>query len=337
MFSVHGSSGSNWIVLRALALERQDAVVLVARSIHHSVINALKAYGLDFRFLPTPYEPRYEALLPPSVEQVVEGLRRAPEAVAVFYTSPTYEGLTRGHARDRRGRPRARRPHAMVVVDEAWGGHLHFHPALPRVGDGGGRRRLRAVDAQARRRAAADRADPLARGPRRLGADGGGLPRVRHDLALATTCWRRPTRRCGRWRRTARRRSGARSSAPSALKAGLRVALPRPRLPRRRALAARGARPRRAACDLVKTTIGLSRYRLSGYEVAEALVERGIVIEKAGVQTITLITTFQLGPTRPCRTRWRALADDAGRAGAARRRARAGCRATRSRPSTTGP
>jgi lysine decarboxylase len=94
MFSVHGSSGSNWVVLRALALERQDAVVLVARSIHHSVINALKAYGLDFRFLPTPYEPRYEALLPPSVEQVREGLRRAPEAVAVFYTSPTYEGLT---------------------------------------------------------------------------------------------------------------------------------------------------------------------------------------------------------------------------------------------------
>src|SRR3954463_16142201 len=62
MFSVHGSSGSNWVVLRALALERQDAQVLVARSIPLSVINALKAYGLDFRFLPTPYEPRYEAL-----------------------------------------------------------------------------------------------------------------------------------------------------------------------------------------------------------------------------------------------------------------------------------
>src|SRR6185503_18147986 len=130
MFSVHGSSGSNWIVLRALALERQDAVVLVARSIHHSVINALKAYGLDFRFLPTPYEPRYEALLPPSVDQVVEGLRRAPEAVAVFYTSPTYEGLTA----DTRGIVEAVHrlsSTAMVVVDEAWGGHLHFHPALP--------------------------------------------------------------------------------------------------------------------------------------------------------------------------------------------------------------
>ncbi len=49
-----------------------------------------------------------------------------------------------------------------------------------------------------------------------------------------------------------------------------------------------------AGHDLVKTTVGLSRYGLSGYEVLEALVERGIVIEKAGVHTITLITTFQL-------------------------------------------
>ena len=93
MFSVHGTSGSNWIVLRMLALERQDALVLVARNIHHSIINGLKAFGLDFRFLPTPYEPRFEALLPPSVEEIIEGLRRYPEALAVIFTSPTYEGL----------------------------------------------------------------------------------------------------------------------------------------------------------------------------------------------------------------------------------------------------
>jgi lysine decarboxylase len=49
-----------------------------------------------------------------------------------------------------------------------------------------------------------------------------------------------------------------------------------------------------AGSDLIKTTVGLSRYSLTGFEVAEALVQRGIVIEKAGVQTITLITTFQL-------------------------------------------
>ena len=46
----------------------------------------------------------------------------------------------------------------------------------------------------------------------------------------------------------------------------------------------------------MKTTVGLTRYALSGYEVAEKLVARGIVIEKAGVNTVTLITTFQLAP-----------------------------------------
>src|SRR3954464_13961838 len=41
MFSVHGSSGSNWVVLRMLALERSDAQVLVARGAHHSVLNGI--------------------------------------------------------------------------------------------------------------------------------------------------------------------------------------------------------------------------------------------------------------------------------------------------------
>jgi arginine decarboxylase len=45
MFSVHGSSASNWIVLRALALERHDAQVLVARSIQHSIINVAPRAG----------------------------------------------------------------------------------------------------------------------------------------------------------------------------------------------------------------------------------------------------------------------------------------------------
>ena len=70
MFSVHGSSGSNWVVLRMLAMERQDGLILVARNIHHSVMNAIKAFDLDFRFLPAPYDARFEALLPPSVDDV---------------------------------------------------------------------------------------------------------------------------------------------------------------------------------------------------------------------------------------------------------------------------
>src|SRR6478672_6910339 len=130
MFSVHGSSGSNWVVLRMLALEHSDALVLVARNIHHSVINAIKAFGLDFRFLPTPYEPRFEAVLPPGVEDVLNGLTRYPEALAVLYTSPTYEGLAADTAAIADA-VHAASDTTMLIVDEAWGGHLAFHPDLP--------------------------------------------------------------------------------------------------------------------------------------------------------------------------------------------------------------
>jgi arginine/lysine/ornithine decarboxylase len=111
--------------------------VLVARNIHHSVINAIKAFGLDFRFLPTPYEPRFEAVLPPSADGVLDALARYPEALAVLYTTPTYEGLaanTRAIVRA----VHAASDHAMVIVDEAWGGHLRFHPDLPESAMGAG-------------------------------------------------------------------------------------------------------------------------------------------------------------------------------------------------------
>src|SRR3954468_7801911 len=291
MFSVHGSSGSNWIVLRALALERQDAQVLVARSIHHSVINALKAFGLDFRFLPTPYEPRYEALLPPSVEQVAEGLRRVPEAVAVLYTSPTYEGLcadTRGIA----SCVHALSPSAMVIVDEAWGGHLGFHPSLPDS-------------------AMASGADVCVQSTHKLA---GGLQQTgllhwregRVDSELMEEAYREYVTTSPSYHLLASADAAVRTLAAvgeealgrairmaESLKAGLRAALPDLDWMDDAAWLA-SVRAHAPAWDLVKTTIGLSRYSLSGHEVARALVDRGIVIEKAGVQTITLIATFQL-------------------------------------------
>ena len=194
MFSVHGSSGSNWIVLRMLALEHSDALVLVARNIHHSVINGIKAFGLDFRFLPTPYEPRFEAVLPPSVDDVLDGMARYPEALAVLYTSPTYEGLA-ANTRAIADAVHAASDTTMLIVDEAWGGHLRVPSRPARERDGLGRGHLRAVDPQARGRPAADGPHPLAGAARRLRADGGGLPRVRHHVAQLPPAGQRRRRR----------------------------------------------------------------------------------------------------------------------------------------------
>jgi arginine decarboxylase len=292
MFSVHGSSGSNWIVLRALALERQDALVLVARNTHHSVINALKAFGLDFRFLPAPYEPRFEAVLPPSVEQIAEGMRRSPDALAVLYTSPTYEGLTA----DTRGIVDAVHSvsdAAMVIVDEAWGGHLHFHPALPDS-------------------AMASGADVCVQSTHKLA---GGLQQKgllhwregRVDSELMEEAYREYVTTSPSYHLLASADAAVRTLAAQgeealgraiertdALKAGLRAALPDLDW-MDDAVWLESVRAHAPGCDLIKTTVGLSRYGLSGYDVARELVSRGVVIEKAGVHTITLITTFQLG------------------------------------------
>jgi lysine decarboxylase len=292
MFSVHGSSGSNWVVLRALALERRDALLLVARNIHHSVINAIKAFGLDFRFLPAPYEPRFEALLPPSVAAVAEGLRRYPDALAVLYTSPTYEGLA-AHTAAIARTVHAASAEAMVIVDEAWGGHLHFHPDLPPSAMESG-------------------ADICVQSTHKLA---GGLQQTglihwregRVDSELLEEAYREYVTTSPSYHLLASADAAVRTLAADGeealteaitrtreLKGRLRDALPDlDHLDDPAWIASVGDHA--AACDLVKTTVGLSRYALSGWEVAEALVERGIVIEKAGTHTITLITTFQLG------------------------------------------
>lgn len=291
MFSVHGSSGSNWVVLRMLTMLRQDGLVLLARNIHHSIINAIKAFDIDFRFLPAPYDARFEALMPPSVHDVTAALDRHPEALAVIYTSPTYEGLAANTA-EIAAAVRDRSEECLVIVDEAWGGHLHFHHDLPASAMAAG-------------------ADICVQSTHKLA---GGLQQTglihwqedRVDTELLEEAYREYVTTSPSYGLLASADAAVRALAGEgetllgeaiertrALKAALRRRLPElDHLDDPRWLDA--VRGHVAGSDLIKTTVGLSRYSLTGFEVAEALVQRGIVIEKAGVQTITLITTFQL-------------------------------------------
>jgi arginine decarboxylase len=291
MFSVHGSTGSNFIVLRMLALERPDALVLVARNCHHSTINAIKAFGLDFRFLPSPYDAEFEAVLPPSVDQVMAALTRYPEALAVVYTSPTYEGLC-ANTHEIAAAIHETSSHAMLFVDEAWGGHLHFHPELPPS----------AMDAGAD--ISVQSTHKLAGGLQQTGLIHWREGRV--DSELMEEAFREYVTTSPSYHLLASADAAVRSLAATGRDAlgtcigrtlGLKAQL-RSRLPRLRHLddpAWVGLHYGHVAgCDKVKTTVALSGYRLSGFAVSRALVERGIVIEKAGVNTITLITTFQL-------------------------------------------
>src|SRR4051812_10420835 len=293
MFSVHGSTGSDFVVLRVLAPQRPDALVLVARNCHHSTVNAIKAFGLDFRFLPSPYDAEFEAVLPPSVEQVVAGLRRYPEAIAVIYTSPTYEGLCANtHAIAAAIHDAS--PQTILFVDEAWGGHLHFHPELPPS----------AMDAGAD--LSVQSTHKLAGGLQQTGLIHWREGRV--DSELMEEAFREYVTTSPSYHLLASADASVRALAANGTEAlgaciartrELKAAL-RERLPRLVHLDDPSWTGRRwshvARTDLVKTTVALTAYDVSGFAVSQSLVERGIVIEKAGINTLTFITTFQLDP-----------------------------------------
>lgn len=292
MFSVHGSSGSNFVVLRMLALERSDALVLVARNIHHSVINALKAFGLDFRFIPTPYDARFEALLPPSADEVLAALDRYPEALAVVFTAPTYEGVgapTRAIA----DAVHSTSDHAMVIVDEAWGGHLAFHPDLPESAMHAG-------------------ADVCVQSTHKLA---GGLQQTglihwregRVDSELMEEAFREYVTTSPSYHLLASADAAVRALATDGREA-LGACLERmarfstllgERLPLLEHLGEPAWREDFAehvgGIDATRLTVALPRYDVAGFAVAQSLVERDIVIEKAGIDTLTFISTFQLG------------------------------------------
>jgi lysine decarboxylase len=184
----------------------------------------------------------------------------------------------------------------MVLVDEAWGGHLGFHPSLPQSAMSAG-------------------ADVCVQSTHKLA---GGLQQTglihwhtdRVDSELMEEAYREYVTTSPSYHLL-----GSADAAVRALAAKGEEVLGRSIERTEELKAALRAHPALEGLDwmddpawlgswdahiggedLVKTTAGLSRYACSGYEVARALVDRGIVIEKAGVNTITLITTFQLGP-----------------------------------------
>ena len=153
--------------------------------------------------------------------------------------------------------------HAMVIVDEAWGGHLHFHPDLPPSAMAAG-------------------ADVCVQSTHKLA---GGLQQTglihwrdgRVDSELLEEAYREyvttspsyhllasadaAVRDAGR--AAASEELGRAIDRTRALKARAARAPARPRPPRRPARGSTAHADRVAGCDLVKTTVGLARYELS--------------------------------------------------------------------------
>ena len=125
--SVGGSTHGNQAL--ALAVARPGDRVVVARTLHRSMLLGLVLAGLE----PVWLRPEVDTTsgLPTGVTAAAleAALTAAPDARAVFVGDPSYVGTVG----DVRGLATVAHRHGIpLVVDAAWGAHLGFHPALPR-------------------------------------------------------------------------------------------------------------------------------------------------------------------------------------------------------------
>lgn len=125
-FSTCGSSLS--VKAAMLAVAGPHEKLLVGRDAHKSVVSGLILSGMH----PVWVDPQWDGDLhlahPPSAQAYEEAFDRHPDAKGALVTSPTPYGTCADLAAlaevcHRRGKP--------LVVDEAWGAHLPFHPGLP--------------------------------------------------------------------------------------------------------------------------------------------------------------------------------------------------------------
>jgi arginine decarboxylase len=126
-FLINGASQGNHVAMLVLAHLPGDEVV-VQRNAHSSTIDALILSGLRPRFLAPELDPELQIAHCVTPESLERALVETPGAVGASVVSPTYFGAVAdvsglaevAHSRE-----------VPLIVDEAWGAHLAFHPELP--------------------------------------------------------------------------------------------------------------------------------------------------------------------------------------------------------------
>jgi arginine/lysine/ornithine decarboxylase len=125
-FLVNGSTGGNLTMLMGTLFPNDK--VIVPRHTHKSVIAGLIMTGALPVYVHPEVNREWELILNLSSDKVEKALGDNPGARAVFVSSPTYHGICcdletiarQAHLNDR-----------IVMVDQAHGPHLLFHPAFP--------------------------------------------------------------------------------------------------------------------------------------------------------------------------------------------------------------
>ena len=125
-FSVNGSTAA--LLSAIYASCRQGGRLLMARNCHKAVYHGAYLRGLQTSYLYPAVEETYGLNGGISPAAVREALRREPATEAVIITSPTYDGVVS----DVKAIAEAvHEAGCILIVDEAHGPHLKFHPYFP--------------------------------------------------------------------------------------------------------------------------------------------------------------------------------------------------------------
>ncbi|MFE4257254.1 aminotransferase class I/II-fold pyridoxal phosphate-dependent enzyme [Streptomyces sp. NPDC056883] len=125
-FSTCGSSLS--VKSAMLSVAGPHEKLLVGRDAHKSVVSGLILSGIRPVWVDPQWDAERHLAHPPSAEAFEAAFAEHPDARGALVTTPTPYGTCSDLAAiaqvcHRRGRP--------LIVDEAWGAHLPFHPDLP--------------------------------------------------------------------------------------------------------------------------------------------------------------------------------------------------------------
>ncbi|MEW2554264.1 aminotransferase class I/II-fold pyridoxal phosphate-dependent enzyme [Streptomyces zhihengii] len=125
-FTTCGSSLS--VKAAMLTVAHPHEKLLVGRDAHKSVVSGLILCGIEPVWVDPAWDAERHLAHPPTADAYERAFQAHPDARGALVTSPTPYGSAADLAAvaevcHRRGRP--------LVVDEAWGAHLPFHPDLP--------------------------------------------------------------------------------------------------------------------------------------------------------------------------------------------------------------
>ncbi|GLX52731.1 ornithine decarboxylase [Streptomyces hygroscopicus subsp. hygroscopicus] len=128
-FSTCGSSLS--VKTAMLAVAGPGEKLLLSRNAHKSVIAAVIINGVDPVWVHPKFDTERHLAHPPEPDDVRRRLREHPDAKGMLLITPTDWGT----CADIRGLAGACHAEDVpLIVDEAWGAHLPFHPGLPAWG-----------------------------------------------------------------------------------------------------------------------------------------------------------------------------------------------------------